>query len=316
MGNIRASNGVVLAKIETTYQTDAVPVVGTNAILVESVDFKTEGLTMNDRPAIRADIGQLQQVYGGALARLSFDVEVKGSGTAGTAPEHGTLLRACAMGETVVASTSVTYKPISSAHESATIYYFEGGVKKHVLTGCRGTVVLKLSARGIARYSFEFVGHVANPVDIAIPVPVYGTQVPKPTLSMAIAIGGISALTVRSWSVDLKNTIATPGSVSASDGFGAVIITKRDVSGEIELDAELASVIDLDTQLSAGTGLNFASGTLGSVAGNRFTATGATLGLFWRDRQFGAEDGLAKRTMPFGITQSATGNDEIALAYT
>jgi hypothetical protein len=34
MGSLRRSNDVVLAKIETTYNTDPVPVAGTNAILV------------------------------------------------------------------------------------------------------------------------------------------------------------------------------------------------------------------------------------------------------------------------------------------
>ena len=284
MGNLRISNEVILAKIETTYNTDPTPVAGTNAVLVQNLSAQPEGLRMNDRPAVRANIGKLQQVFGGKLYRLSFDVEIKGSGSAGTAPEFGPLLRACAMGETIVGATSVTYKPISSTHESITLYWYEGGRKKHIMTGARGTASFRLSAGGLAMISFEFVGHHTDPADATQPVPTYSTQVPKATLSMAISVGGVSSIIVREWSIGLNNQIAMPPSIAAADGYGEVQVTSRDVSGQIVMDAELASVIDVDAQHTAGTGLTFASGTLGSVAGKRAVFTSATSGLFWKDR--------------------------------
>jgi len=316
MGNLRVSNEIILAKIETTYNTDATPVVGTNAVLVQSPRFQAEGLRMNERPSIRANLNMVQSVFGGQLARLSFACELKGSGTAGTAPELGVLLRGCAMGETVVAVTSVTYKPISASHESLTIWWYEGGRKKHVLTGARGNVTFRLSAGGIAIAEFEFVGHYTNPADIAQPSPTYNSQVPKPVLNMAISLGGVTTMIAREWSASLNNTLAMPPSIAAGDGYGEVQVTRQDVSGEITIDSELASVIDVDAQLSAGTGLTFLSGQLGSTAGNRINFTGATNGLYWRDRQIGEADGMRTRTMPFGIADSATGNDSLACIFT
>lgn len=316
MGNLRLSNDVILAKTEVTYNTDPTPTVGANAILVQNISFAPEGLRMNDRPAIRSNIGKLQQIFGGQLGRASFEVEVKGSGTAGTVPEVAPLLRACGMAETTVALTSNTYKPASSSHESITIWWYEGGRKKHVLTGARGNCSLRLEAGGVAVFSFEFVGHYTAPADIAQPSPTYSTQVPKPALSMAVSLGGTTTMIVRSWQIDLNNQLVMPPSVAAADGYGEIQIAGRDVAGQIVMDAELASVIDVDAQLAAGTGLTFLSGTLGSTAGNRFAVTGATNGLVWRDRQFGEQDGIRIRTLPFGITESATGNDEIALAFT
>jgi hypothetical protein len=114
MGGLRISNEVILAKTEVTYNTDPVPVVGTNAILIRNANLSSEGLRMNDRGAIRASIGQLQQVYGGQLKRLTFECEVKGSGAAGTAPEIGPLIEACGFDETIVGATSATYKPESA----------------------------------------------------------------------------------------------------------------------------------------------------------------------------------------------------------
>ena len=87
MGGLRISNEVILAKTETTYGTDPTPVVASNSILIRNPNLSSEGLRMNERAAIRASLGQLQDVFGGTLARLTFECEVKGSGAAGTAPE-------------------------------------------------------------------------------------------------------------------------------------------------------------------------------------------------------------------------------------
>ena len=315
MGNLRVSNETILAKIEVTYNTDPVPVVGTNAILVMNPAFSAEGLRMNERPSIRASLGDVQAVFGGRLARLNFDVEAKGSGTAGTAPELGPLLRGCAMGETLVAVTSATYKPISTTHESLTFYYYEGGRKLHKITGARGTFSFKVTAGGLGMFTFSFVGHYTEPTDIAQPVPVYNATVPKAALSMAIAVGGVNVVT-REWSVDVANTIAMPPSLAAADGYSEIQITNRNVAGSMTIESELASVIDVDTQLKAGTGSTFGSGTLGSVAGNRLVVSSATSGLYWKGVSLSDGDGLRLRTMAFGLVESASLNDEMAIAWT
>jgi hypothetical protein len=48
---------------------------------------------------------------------ITFDVELAGSGSAGTAPAFGPLLKAAGLSETVVAVTSVTYAGVSSSFE-------------------------------------------------------------------------------------------------------------------------------------------------------------------------------------------------------
>jgi hypothetical protein len=186
----------------------------------------------------------------------------------------------------------------------------------HKLNGARGTVSVKLTAGGLALYSFEFTGHHVDPTDASLPSPTYLSVVPRAALNMAIALGGVSSIVVREWMIGMNNVIATPPSIAAADGYGEIQITGRDVGGEITMDAELTSVIDVDSQHSAGTGITFGSGTLGSVAGNRIAFTGATNGLYWRDRNHGEGDGQRIRTMPFGIVESSGGNDELAIAYT
>jgi hypothetical protein len=313
MGGQRVSNEVVYFKTETTYNTDPTPTT-TDAILVRNVQLSSEGLRMIDRASVRAGLGATQMVYGGTLKRITFECEVKGSGTAGTAPEIGPLIEACGFEETVVALTSVTYNPENGTHESGTFYYFEGGVKKHILTGCRGNVTFRTEAGGLLLAVFEFVGHYTEPTDIAIPSPSYDSTVPRAAVGMAIAINGVTAISAKSWEWMANNTIATPGSVSATDGYGEVIITKRDIRGSVVIESELDSVIDVDSLMSAGTKFTFTSGTLGSVAGNRVVVSTAASSTYITDAELGEADGLRLRTVPMAIDDAVASN--FAVAFT
>jgi hypothetical protein len=315
MGGLRISNEVILAKTESSYGVDPTPVVASNSILVRNANLTLEGLRMNERGAVRASLGELQRVYGGALARITFEVEVKGSGAAGTAPEIGPLLEACGMDETIVGATSVTYQPVSSAHESVTIYYFEGGRKRHVVRGCRGTATIRVEAGGIMLIAFEFVGHHDIPSDQTQPVPVYNSTVPRAAVGMAVSVNGVTAIVARSWEWMLNNVIAMPPSLGATDGYGEIILTKRDVTGSIVIEEELVSVIDIATILRAGTRFAFASGTLGSVAGNRVVVSTPSSSTYFTNTELQDGDGLRLNSLPMAIDDS-TSDQEISLIFT
>ncbi len=149
---------LILAAIETTYNQDVSPTGAANAILCEALAASNEGLRMNERPALRSSIGMLKHVYGGSLTALEFTCEIKGSGSAGTAPEIGPLLRACGMSETIAGGTSVTYAPASASHPSVTIYYMQDGLMRK-LTGARGNVSFSLEGGTYPKATFRFVGH-------------------------------------------------------------------------------------------------------------------------------------------------------------
>lgn len=312
------SREVILAKTEVTYNTDPTPTAGSNAILVRNPQMSAQGLRMADRAAVRSSIGKLQGIYGGELRRLTFQCEVKGSGSAGTAPEIGPLLRSCAMAETVVASTSVTYKPnsgTSTAHESITLYYYEGGRKKHILTGCRGNVTASVEAGGILLLDFEFIGHYTQAVDATQPSPTYSSQVPKAALGLTCTINGVSGLAPRSWSFGLNNSIATPGDLTASDGYGEIIVTGRDVKGQVVIQSQLDSTIDIDALLAAGTKFALALGAIGGTAGNIITVSTPSSSTYITDSKHGEGEGLRLRTVEMAVDDS-TSDQEISLAFT
>lgn len=315
MGGLRVSNEVLLAKTETTYNTDSVPVAGTNAILVRNFAWAQEALRMVDREAIRGSIGQLQKIYGGELRKFTFDCEVKGSGTAGTAPEIGPLLEACGFEETIVGGTSVTYKPESDAHESLSMYGFEGGRKRHIVTGCRGTVSLALEAGGILVASFEFIGHLASITDQTQPTPTYNATAPRTALGMTVSFNGVTAFVPRKWTLSPNNVLSPGMALNTADGYGPVDLTKRDVTGSLEIETELDSVLDVDALLAAGTRFAFQAGSLGSVAGNIVTVSTPASSTYIMGTSPGEDAGKRLRTIEFGVDDS-TPNQEISIVFT
>jgi hypothetical protein len=129
---------LILAKIESTYATDSTPD-GTFAILVRNLEITPLESETVSRDLIRPYLGASDQLLAQTRVSITFEVEMAGSGAAGTAPAYGPLLKACGLSETIVISTSVTYAPVSSAFSSASIYMNNDGIL-HKITGARGTL--------------------------------------------------------------------------------------------------------------------------------------------------------------------------------
>lgn len=199
----------LLAKIETVYGTDVVPTGAANAILATDVSFSPmEGEDVS-RNLERATMGASSSYPSGLRSQLSFSVEAVGSGTVAVAPGWGPLLRMCAVAQVITATVKVEYTPISTAHESGTIY-FSIGATRHVMTGCRGTAVLRVNAQGIPVIVFTITGLFATPSEQTAPTPVYtafqtpqvATKVNTPTFT----IGG-AAFVLRDAEFDLGNDV-------------------------------------------------------------------------------------------------------------
>jgi hypothetical protein len=157
MADRKVRNTAILAKIETTYGTDPTPTGGANAMLVSNQSVTPLEANLVDRALIRPFLGGSEQIPGTRFKRVQFDVEAVGSGSAGTAPAWGVLLRACGMAETLIASTRADYLPITNLMESATIYYYDDGVL-HKLLGARGTFTLNLKQGELPKLTFNFQG--------------------------------------------------------------------------------------------------------------------------------------------------------------
>lgn len=95
---------VILAKIEATYGIDSVPTGGANAILVKNLNFTPQEVNLASRDVVRPFLGNFQNLPAAIYGKVDFEVELAGAGTAGTAPGYGSLLRGCALAETLLAA--------------------------------------------------------------------------------------------------------------------------------------------------------------------------------------------------------------------
>ncbi len=146
----------ILAKIETTYGTDATPTGVDNALVVSNLSINPLNAQNVDRAIIRAYLGASEQLVGTNYVEMGFDIELVGSGVLGEAPAWGPLMRSIGFAETVTEDTRVDYTPVSDVFESATIYWYDDGVL-HKGFGARGTATMDLTVGQKPVISFKFV---------------------------------------------------------------------------------------------------------------------------------------------------------------
>ena len=272
-------NSAVLAKVETTYGTDATPTGAANAMLVSdvSVDYVYNNV---DRTLIKGFMGGDAQLVGTRYVQMGFTTEIAGSGTPGTAPAWGAPMQACAMAETITAGSRVEYNPISASLKSVTIYYYLDGVL-HKALGCMGTsqLVFDIGGRPMSKFSFTGldggVAEAANPslTLTAWKAPLVITDANTGDVKLggtysAGAITGGTAYSSRGINFDLGNAVKQIELL----GGNAVDITDRMVTGSMQLELTSANEVSVLADVNAAT--------LGSLSFEHGTAAGGKVLLF------------------------------------
>jgi len=301
---------VLLAKKEVTYNTDPVPVAANDAVYVESVSPGPTGQKMHEQTGVKVTFGKYKQLHGTFLWQVSFDVLVKGSGSAGVAPEFGPLLEACGFDETIVASTSVTYAPLTNAIPSVTIYLYEDG-KLYKMTGCRGNVSFSGEGGQAGKLSFTMTGHFAGDSDIALPSPTLDATEAPIIKSAGFTVNSYAA-SISKLDFDMGNEVVTPVDINASDAYGEILIVDRDVNGSIDPLDVLLATHDFMAEWEAGTEMALSTGTIGS-AGNQYAISKPAIS--YRDFGRGDREGQRTNEMPFGAHE-VSGDDQTSLAFT
>ena len=302
---------LILVKKEVTYGTDVTPV-GTDALLVRNLDITPIEADLVSRDLIRPYLGNSPQLLANSRVGITFQVELAGSGTAGTAPRFGAILQACGMVEAIVATTSVTYVPTSASFSSATIYFNNDGIL-HKATGCRGTFTLNAAVGEIPTIDFTMTGVYNAPTDTAAPSVTYSTQASP----LVFKQGNTSAFQffsyagcLQSVSFDIANSIVYRELVGCTK---EVLITDRKPAGTVMIEAPTLATKDYFgiAQTETTGNLTFLHGT---TAGNRVTLTAAQCDI--ANPSYGDQDGIQMLNIPFIAVPTTTGNDEVTLAFT
>lgn len=303
---------LILLETESTYGTDPTPT-GVDAVLVRDLNITPLQSDVVSRDLVRPYLGASEQLLANTRVECTFSVELAGSGTAGTAPRYGKALLACGMSETIVASTSVTYAPVSASFGSCTIYYNIDGVL-HKVTGARGTFTINGAVGEIPTIDFTFTGIYNTPTDTALPSVTYGDQA-TPVVFKNGNTTGFELLSyagcLQSVSFDVGNTLVYRELVGCTK---QVLLTDRASTGSVTLEAvTMATKNYFTAALTDGTLGNLLF-QHGQTAGNiiDFVSTRVDIG----DVSYSDQDGIHMLNIPYTCVPSTSGNDEFSLVYT
>jgi hypothetical protein len=322
----RTKLGLLLAKLEITYGTDATPVATANVIACQraEVNWAPEADPV-DQEILDGGFGIIAGKMALPRVTLSFKVEVRGNRTDGVTAdiskgaianviEIDPLLRACDLAATYTAETTngardgyVIYKPtIPSAEGDSLTFYFYSGQKLHKVTGAKGTVKGTLKAGGFGILEFTFSGLYVAVSDAAIPSPIT-FQDTKPPLYVdsGTTIDAYTGAIFKEFTFDLGNQITRRDDANAADGVRGFLITGRDSKATINPEAVTEATHPWWADWKAGT-LKTITSRLGvsgaSGSGNRMTTI---FTVKQRAGSYGDDNGNRIMPVQLDIRQSA-----------
>lgn len=303
------TNQLILAKVETTYGSDPTPTAASNSLLAYDIDF-TENIDPARRLGQIGSLSRLPSVTGAKFSQITFKVEDKGSGSAGTAPRIGTLFRGCSYSETVSGGVSVTYKPRSTSQESITIYYYIDG-RLHKLTGAVGDCKHYSPKGAFPYWEFTFMGQFNANSTTALPTPTLESTNPQLCKSCAFSYNSKTTLVVSNVEYTTNNTVAQRPDINNANSIKGFVVTARDPKLKMTVEATVETSYDF--RGDALTTQRAVTWTVGATAGNIITYTAPKFNPYMP--KYGDADGLLIEEIEGEVTQNS-GNDEFTIVYT
>lgn len=306
-------------KIEPTPGTDSVPSPSIDAVMVENLAWSYDNARMVERPAIRGgSTAQLKQIWADTLFQVTFSVEMKGAGavySASVFPEAHVPFRCSGHSATLNAGAGVEtwkYAPASdqATHEYCSMYYWSDGLLFKGL-GCQATVEFTIDAGQRFMANFTMKGHTVPVIDAVLPALTLSAVEPPIVKGSAFLVDSYAA-TISKLSFSPNWEMSTPASVSASDGFGKILLGKRDTSGSINPNQQLVSEEDFIGNWRTGKNMALASGDIGSVQYNKVHMEAPAVA--YRMAAPGENEMNRTNEMDFGMHE-VTGDDDYTITF-
>ncbi len=300
------------AASETTYGT-AAALSATSAVMVRvRPDFQPLVADSIEREQLRPFFGGFTTELVNKYVSITFQVELAGSGTAGTAPRYGPILKACAHSETVAGTTSVTYAPATTSLSSCTIEFNIDG-NNHRMTGCRGTMNIVGEVRSFPYLEFTVWGLYNAPTAVAPPAATFGAQSPVRPFADTFTTFAVAGHTncLASFNLQQGNEMNYDELISCTN---QIEIIDRRSSGNFVIEAPALGTKDFFAQaLSLGTTTGQLVQNVGSP-GNIVTVNIPQLDL--GAPAYSERNGREMLSLPFTAPPSGAGSDEYTLVYT
>jgi hypothetical protein len=333
---------LILAKNEAALGggIDSTPTAALNSLLVSNCTV-TPQAEMLERDLYLSTLSQLGTVTGIYWGQMTFDTELRGSGSIPTAAaplREDPLFLACGLSASYSAGASAVYKPISSfptgigTATTCTLYAYLDGLL-HIVTGCMGNMALNAQVGQYGKYTWTMQGAVGvidySPAtitddgirDATFPAsPVYqgGFSLKPPALLGANTNLQGSQECVQALTFNMNNNVVRRDCMGAPSGVAGFMITSRKPGGTVNPESNTRASGTVPNNDVWGKWRNNVGGPITFNAGN---AVGNQISWNMPNSQFtqvGYGDRNGIRT--FEITYAAnansdTGDDEVQIQY-
>ncbi len=312
---------LILAKLESTYGTDASPSPTTDAFEVINPEIRFPNKLV-EREIFKQTLSKEGAVVASLSAEITFSVELKSNGSShnGTAPRVGALLQACNMAESITAESSpgagdgyVDYTPHSDTvnAKSLTIYYYIDG-ELYKIVGAVGSWKINGQVGSFPTIDFTFKGKLLSAADSPMPSSVsFEATKPVPFQNVQFTLDGNNSFVCSQLTVDINNTISERPDIQEPDGVKGFFISDRSPNGYIDPERVLRATYDLFGKFKAGTEGSM-SAVIGTTPGNIVEITAPAVQ--YTEFSYGDRDGIL--TTPVNLRfNGQTGDDEIKLRF-
>lgn len=306
---LKAKRKVISAKIESVYGTDIVPAVATDAMLVHNFSCTPKNLRYVERDPALPYFGNGGMIKVGETMQMQFDIECAGAGGVAAVPKFAPLLRACALSETITVTVGpVTYDPITTAEESASIYFYWDGLL-HKMLGGRGTIGWTFSAGTVPMKRFNFEGLYGGISDVALPAPTLtGWQRPQAVnkANTTFSLHGFTAV-LRELSVSQGNVMQYVNNPNSEN----IRFIDRKTRGSVTIELPTIAAKNFYSIIDAET-IGALALVHGTTAGNKALFNAAQVQL--TTPAFSEGDGTALLQMALEFQPTVAGNNEFSYA--
>ncbi len=325
--------GLLLAKIEGTYNVDPTPTVTANAIATtrDAVTFSPK-CTEVARMILDGGLAQIPGSISQKRVEIKFQTELRGNRTDGTAADISSgsisnllredcLFQACNLAATYTAETVatkdgyVTYNPTIPATVGPSVtFWFYSKLKKHIITGCKGTFTIDWSAGKFGMINWTFTGMYTAIADVTFPTTQSFVTIKPPLVLGASATWGAYAAIWRKATFDLGNVVSMCEDATAADGIGRFMITDRASKFDFDPDAVAEATNPFWADWAAQT-VKTMTVPIGTFTGNKQTTTLIVQNI---DPTYGDHNGQIIHQAKCKCVQSALGDtlgSEVALKF-
>ena len=267
-------NTVILFKPETTSGTDSAPGNTTDAVAIRISNLSVKiDEKFAERDVIVGGFAAPDKLAYTRRGMLTFSVELQGSGTLGTAPQWGDLLKCCAFAETISAGARVEYTPVSTALTTGTIWaYINNRLEK--FNYASGTVKMSMAVGKVPSLDFTFTSLVSSSAASAPAAPTLSAwiraQAVGPTFTTQLSMGAVTysagalsggtAYNFQSFDLDMANDVQDIALATQE----TISIYGRNPSVALVADLGGTAHAAMKAAMHAGTqqGLGFVHGTV------------------------------------------------------